>query len=149
MRIASAGPDKAATALHVLHDPDGDRDARDRHGIAGARGGCSRYGRAAGWLDAPGGGLVGAKGEYPHCPLYRQPVPHGAPMNKLQPIILDTLRQLKEKLGHFEQPTHTSLGPSTIRAVATALVDVWEKPTAYNISELDQAIQRLASPKTP
>jgi hypothetical protein len=28
----------------------------------------SRYGRAAGWLDAPGGGLAGAKGEYPHCP---------------------------------------------------------------------------------
>jgi nucleoside-diphosphate-sugar epimerase len=32
----------------------------------------SGYGRAAGWLDAPCGGLVEAKGEYPHCPLYLQ-----------------------------------------------------------------------------
>jgi CubicO group peptidase (beta-lactamase class C family) len=28
----------------------------------------TRFGRAAGWLDAPGGGLVGAKGEYPRRP---------------------------------------------------------------------------------
>jgi hypothetical protein len=31
---------------------------------------CARYGRGGGLIDAPGGWLVGPKGENPHCPLY-------------------------------------------------------------------------------
>jgi uncharacterized protein YndB with AHSA1/START domain len=76
-----------------------------------------RYGRAAGWLDAPGGGLVGAKGEYPHCPLY----------------LLVTKKRGREKL-HF-------INAVPIRLVHDRWVSKYAAPWAAGLSALKRRLE--------
>src|SRR5262245_59636476 len=48
----------------------GGHPGKQRDEPAVNRGERLRSGEAAGWLDAPGRLVVGAKGKYPHCPVY-------------------------------------------------------------------------------
>ena len=63
-------------------------------------------------------------------------------MLKAHDVIRQSLQTMAQRFGDFEQTSHgVIIGHPTIRSVATALVDAYERPSAYSISELSQHIE--------
>lgn len=59
----------------------------------------------------------------------------------LKGAIRTWFRSLLIELGHYEQTTHGCLCPEpSLLDVVTSIQKVYEHPSAYNISELDQRI---------
>jgi hypothetical protein len=60
----------------------------------------------------------------------------------IRQAIRDALTSLRAQLGHFEQTTHGSgyYHGATIENVAAALIEAWNRPTSFTVSELDQVI---------
>ena len=64
-------------------------------------------------------------------------------MKPVQHVIQNALERLMVDLGEYEQTTHGSLGPFEIESVALALVNCYQNPRGYEVSELSQKIRGL------
>jgi hypothetical protein len=69
--------------------------------------------------------------------------PKPPPEHPVREIIRECLADLSKRLEGFEHTTHGGLGPFTIEAAADALVECYNRPKAYTISDLAQHIDGL------
>lgn len=69
--------------------------------------------------------------------------PPPRPEHPARKIIRDAMADLHEKLSHFEQTTHGTLG-CCIEDVGPALVRCYNDPRAYTISDLAQIAQHVS-----
>lgn len=63
-------------------------------------------------------------------------------------VFVDSLAELRFRLGDFEQTSHGSITRGTIFEVSECLVKAWQDPSAYNLSNLSQAIDALEDIQT-
>lgn len=66
--------------------------------------------------------------------------PKPPPEHPARKVIRDALAELSKNLGRFEHATHGCLGPFNIEAAARTLVDCYNNPSDYTISDLAQHI---------
>ena len=62
---------------------------------------------------------------------------------RVRGVILANLERLADDLGQFEQTTHGAMLTGRIEDVSRELADAFREPTAFNVSNLSQAIRGM------
>lgn len=69
--------------------------------------------------------------------------PEPPPEHPVRQVIREALAGLDERLSEFEHTCHGTFGDGSIGLVAKALVQCWNEPKAYTISDLAQLIEQF------